>query len=65
MESSFLFTYGLKRKLRTGTILTSDGNLNDFKTIYVGMIEENERLFETGVKSTIKCAIAAIENLTK
>ncbi|MHA2175966.1 MAG: nucleoside phosphorylase [Candidatus Hodarchaeales archaeon] len=63
MESSFLFTFGLKRNLRTGTILTSDGNLNDSKSIYTGEIKKHEKQFEIGVKNTITCAIITIENL--
>lgn len=65
MESSFLFTYGLKRRLRTGTILTSDGNLNHLKNIYVGPIKKHEQIFEVGVEKTIKCAIATIETLAQ
>ena len=45
------------------TILTSDGNLNESDSIYVGSVEENEKNFEIGVIATIKCAIAAIELL--
>ena len=65
MESSYLFTYGLKRKLRTGTILTSDGNLNFSNNIYSGPIEENEKKFDAGVKKMINCAIATIEALAR
>jgi uridine phosphorylase len=63
MESSFLFTYGLMKGLQTGTILSSDGNLNQEDSIYIGSIEENNELFQTGVENTIKLAISAIEIL--
>ena len=63
MESALLYIFGLVKKVQTGTILTSDGNLNDLNTIYTGSVEENLKKFETGVKNTIECAIAAIELL--
>ncbi len=63
MESSLLFTVGLMKGFKSGTILTSDGNLNAFDTIYTGSVKENKRKFELGVVATIKCAITAIELL--
>ena len=62
MESSYLFTYGRKKNLSIGSILTSDGNLNEEDSIYSGSLEENISRFETGVTNTIKCAISAIEH---
>ncbi len=63
MESSLLFTVGLMKGLKMGTILTSDGNLNESDSIYVGSVEENSKKFENGVVNTIKCAISAVELL--
>ena len=63
MESSLLFTVGLMKELKMGTILTSDGNLNESDSIYVGSVEENHKKFQAGVVNTIKCAISAIELL--
>ena len=63
MESSLLFTYGRKKGLTTGTILTSDGNLNEDDSIYTGSVEENQQRFESGVINTIKCAVSAVELL--
>ena len=63
MESSLLFTVGLMKGLKMGTILTSDGNLNESDSIYVGSVEENSKKFEKGVVSTIKCAVSAVELL--
>ncbi len=63
MESSLLYIFGLKKQVQTGTILTSDGNLNDADSIYTGSVEENLQRFETGVVNTIKCAISAVEIL--
>ena len=63
MESSLLFTVGLMKGFKIGTILTSDGNLNESDSIYVGTVEENEKRFEAGVVATIKCAISAVELL--
>ncbi|MHA1979279.1 MAG: nucleoside phosphorylase [Candidatus Hodarchaeales archaeon] len=63
MESSLLFTVGLIKGFKIGTILTSDGNLNSSDTIYTGSVEENEKKFEAGVVATIKCAISAVELL--
>ncbi|MHA1972539.1 MAG: nucleoside phosphorylase [Candidatus Hodarchaeales archaeon] len=65
MESSTLFTFpALKdEKVMVGTILTSDGNLEDKTNIYSGDIKKNIDLFNKGVQNTIKCAIKAIELL--
>ncbi|MHA2095373.1 MAG: phosphorylase family protein [Candidatus Hodarchaeales archaeon] len=63
MESALLYIFGLVKKVKTGTILTSDGNLNDLNTIYTGTVEENLKIFETSVVNTIKCAISAVELL--
>lgn len=63
MESSLLFTFGLKKGIATGTILTADGNLNEENSIYTGTVEENLQKFESGVIDTIKCAISAVELL--
>jgi uridine phosphorylase len=63
MESAYLFVYGRKKGLITGTILTSDGNLNEEDSIYTGSVEEKIKKFEKGVSNTIKCAISAIERL--
>jgi uridine phosphorylase len=63
MESALLYIFGLRKKVQTGTILTSDGNLNDPDSIYTGSVEDNLKIFEKGVINTIKCAIAAVELL--
>ncbi len=64
MESALLYIFGLLKKVQTGTILTSDGNLNDPDSIYVGSVEENLKKFEAGVVNSIKCAIEAVELLS-
>ncbi|MHA1332439.1 MAG: phosphorylase family protein, partial [Candidatus Hodarchaeales archaeon] len=65
MESSTLFTFpALKDEtVLTGTILTSDGNLEDEINIYSGNIDENIEKFNEGVQNSIRCAIKAIELL--
>ncbi len=63
MESALLYIFGLTKNVHTGTILTSDGNLNDPDSIYTGSVEENLKKFEQGVLNTIKCAISAVEFL--
>ncbi|MFX0122059.1 MAG: nucleoside phosphorylase [Candidatus Hodarchaeota archaeon] len=63
MESSTLFIFGSKKKIDTGTILTSDGNIEDNVNIYAGDVEKNEKIFELGVKKSVECAIGAIESL--
>jgi uridine phosphorylase len=63
MESALLYIFGLMRGVQTGTILTSDGNLNDPDSIYTGSVEDNLKKFETSVTNTIKCAISAVELL--
>jgi uridine phosphorylase len=63
MESSTLFIFGSNRKVETGTILSSDGNIEDDVNIYVGDVEKNSKIFELGVKNTVRCAIGAIESL--
>ena len=63
MESSTLFIFGSIKKVLTGTILTSDGNLEEKTNIYSGNVKENNSQFQTGVKKSIECAIEAIESL--
>lgn len=65
MESSALFIFGLTKKgmVKTGTILTSDGNLEDETNIYTGKVDENHALFENRVKYSIQCVIDAIEHM--
>ena len=40
MESSFIFTYGSLRGIKTATILTADGNIINGTSIYDGNGEE-------------------------
>lgn len=63
MESSTLFVFGSYKKIETGTILASDGNIEDNVNIYSGDVEKNRKIFELGVKNTVECAIGAIEAL--
>ncbi|UCG02345.1 MAG: nucleoside phosphorylase [Candidatus Heimdallarchaeota archaeon] len=63
MESSTLFIFGSNKKIETGVILTSDGNLEDRVNIYTGDVEKNKKIFELGVQKSIECTIAAIEAL--
>jgi len=63
MESSTLFIFGSNKKIETGTILTSDGNIEDKVNIYIGDVEKNNKIFELGVKRSVECAIGAIEAL--
>ncbi|MHA2362412.1 MAG: nucleoside phosphorylase [Candidatus Hodarchaeales archaeon] len=65
MESSTLFIFGSSKddKIMTGTILTSDGNLEEGTNIYSGNVEENKKIFQEGVKKTIECVIEAIETI--
>ena len=65
MESSMMNRFCASKafEVRSATILTSDGNLNDKETIYAGNLEENTRLFDQGVDNTIKITISAIESM--
>ncbi len=65
MESSTLFIFGSIKGVFTGTILTSDGNLEEKINIYSGNVEENLSQFQEGVKKSIECAIEAIDSLKK
>ncbi len=62
MESSTLFIFGSLKEVFTGTILTSDGNLEEKTNIYSGNVEENYSQFQEGVKKSIECAIEAIDS---
>lgn len=65
MESSMLYRFCANKgyEAKGATILTSDGNLHENKSIYVGDTEKNQELFDQGVENTIKITIAAIEKL--
>jgi uridine phosphorylase len=65
MESSTLFIFGsIKESVMTGTILTSDGNVEDETNIYTGDVEKNIDQFKEGVEKTIKCVIETIDMLS-
>jgi len=59
MESSFIFTYGSLRGIKTATILTADGNIINGTSIYDGNGEE--KLFNERVNASIDIVIYAIE----
>ena len=63
MESSLLFTFCASKnyEARSATILISDGNLNEDKSIYVGDTEENIQKFNAGVEKSIRITLNAIE----
>ena len=64
MESALLFSYpAIKHDLQVGSILTSDGNLNQIGSIYQGDVDKNLSDFNTSVSKTIDIAISAIEQL--
>lgn len=64
MESALLFSYpALKHDLQVGSILTSDGNLNQVGSIYQGEVDKNLQNFQLGVSKAIDIAISAIEQL--
>ncbi|MFV2015183.1 MAG: hypothetical protein ACC656_07145, partial [Candidatus Heimdallarchaeota archaeon] len=65
MESSMLYRFCANKgyEAKAATILTSDGNLNESKSIYVGDTKSNEELFNKGVENTIKITLAAIDSL--
>ncbi len=64
MESSTLFIFGSNKKIETGVILTSDGNLEDKVNVYTCDVEKNSKAFELGVKKSIECTVEAIESLS-
>jgi len=65
MESSFLYTFCASKQFeaKACTILTSDANLNEDQSIYVGETEKNLELFRNGVKNSILITLSAIEKL--
>lgn len=61
MESSTLFIFGSNKKVETGVILTSDGNIEDKVNIYTGDIEKNLKTFNQSVEKSVECVVEAIE----
>jgi uridine phosphorylase len=66
MESSTLFIFGsLKGKdVSVATILTSDGNVEEQNSIYVGDLTDNNQVFAEGVQKTIDIVIETIEKMS-
>ncbi|MHA1967209.1 MAG: nucleoside phosphorylase [Candidatus Hodarchaeales archaeon] len=64
MESSTLYIFGAVkgRDVKTGTILTSDGNLIDGVNIYRGNVEENLKLFSDRVEKSVQIVMEAIDS---
>ena len=64
MESSFLFSlHSVKPDIKVATILTADGDLEEYQNIYNGNTEERLKIFQESVKKTIDIAIKAIETM--
>lgn len=65
MESSMMYKFCANKgyEAKAATILTSDGNLNEDKSIYVGDTQTNQELFNQGVENTIKITMKAIEKI--
>lgn len=61
MESSFIFTYGALKGIKTATILTADGNIVHGNSIYKGNVEKNLQKFNQSVNDSIDIVINAIE----
>jgi len=65
MESSMMFRFCANKgyEAKGATILTSDGNLNETKSIYIGDTKKNQELFDKGVGNSIEITLAAIDRL--
>jgi uridine phosphorylase len=63
MESSFLFSlHGLKPDIKVASILTSDGDLEEYQNIYNGDTETRIKVFRKSIELSIKIALHAIES---
>ncbi|MHA2100357.1 MAG: phosphorylase family protein [Candidatus Kariarchaeaceae archaeon] len=65
MESSMMYRFCASKgyDAKAATILTSDGNLHEDKSIYVGDTKINQDLFDQGVENSIKITLSAIDKL--
>lgn len=64
MESSFLFSlHALKPNIMVASILTADGELEEYQSIYNGDTEKRVQKFQESVRKTIEIVIQAIETL--